>query len=547
MTTESTTEEQVTPDTSQLKEILSALGQNKHKRIRRIFKNTHPAKIASIIETVSAEERTILWQLLESNDESKVLAYLSPSTSCPLDTEKTDEESGNSRNLQVANDITPLEVINASLSRGKLKKINRVFNGMHSARIAGLLESLPPKERKRAWEMVDEKKSGKVLVHLHKEVRMGLIRETDMIDLVIATRNLALDDLVNVIREIPQERAKEFVNRMESIKRDKLRKMLSYDPDCAGGLMDTDHIAIRADVTIKTVLRYLRLLDDLPDHTDKLMVVDRKGRYLGVVRIRNLVTSDVDLLIEQIMLKDFVALYVGMSRGELVQHFEDSGIFSAPVVDESGKLIGRITVDDVIDEIKEQADSTLMNMAGLESEDDMFASVFTSARRRAIWLGINLVTAFLAAWVIGQFEATLEKVVALAVLMPIVASMGGIAGSQTLTLMIRGLALGHIERGNTLVLMRNELAIGALNGILWALVVALLAFVWFKSLAIGGIIAAAILLNLVCAALAGVAVPLALKKMGVDPALAGSVILTTVTDVVGFLAFLGLATVFLLS
>jgi magnesium transporter len=310
--------------------------------------------------------------------------------------------------------------------------------------------------------------------------------------------------------------------------------------------MNMDQISVRADLRLGSVLRYLRLLEDLPGHTDKLMVVDRRKRYLGTLPLRRLLTSRIEQRVRDVMDETLPPIGADTPSAEVARRFEDMDLISAAVVDADGVLIGRITVDDVVDVIRDESERSLMNMAGLDEEDDMFAPVLTSTRRRAVWLGINLVTAFLAAWVIGLFEGTLEKVVALAVLMPIVASMGGIAGSQTLTLVIRGLALGNVERGNAPTLLWKELGIGALNGVIWALVVAALAVAWFGDWEIGGIIAAAILLNLLCAALAGVAIPLVLRRLGIDPALAGSVILTTVTDVVGFFAFLGLATLLLL-
>jgi magnesium transporter len=276
------------------------------------------------------------------------------------------------------------------------------------------------------------------------------------------------------------------------------------------------------------------------------MVVDRQNRYQGILRLRQILTSRPDERVKDVMDAAYPAIAAETPSHEVAQQFEELDLISAPVVDAAGRLLGRITIDDVVDVIREESQRSLMNMAGLDEEEDMFAPVLTSTRRRAVWLGINLVTAFLAAWVIGLFEGTLEKIVALAVLMPIVASMGGIAGSQTLTLVIRGLALGQVERGNAPVLFLKEIGIGALNGVLWALVVAALVVVWFGNWEIGGIIAIAILLNLLCAAGAGVAIPLLLHRFGVDPALAGSVVLTTVTDVVGFFAFLGLASLLLL-
>lgn len=322
--------------------------------------------------------------------------------------------------------------------------------------------------------------------------------------------------------------------------------MLSYPQDSAGGLMDADTIEVRANVKVGTVLRYLRVLETLPPQTDMLMVVDRQGHYQGVLRLSALVTAEPGLCVADVMQTDLAGISVHTEGAEVARLFQDLDLLSAPVVDDNNRLIGRITVDDVMDLIREDSDRALMKMAGLDDEADIFAPVLVSSRRRAVWLGVNLLTAFLAAWVIGRFQATLEQVVALAVLMPIVASMGGVAGSQTLTLVIRGLALGQVQKGNIRILLNREVGISLLNGVLWAVVVALLAVAWFGDWGIGGVLGAAILINLLCAALAGLAIPLMLDRQGIDPALAGSVILTTVTDVVGFLSFLGLATVLLL-
>jgi len=303
---------------------------------------------------------------------------------------------------------------------------------------------------------------------------------------------------------------------------------------------------VRANIKIGTLLRYLRLLEDLPPNTDKFIVVDRKNQYQGILRTRRVLTAHPEATVSDLMEGDFEPVPADQPSDEVARRFEEQDLVSVPVVDSIGKLLGRITIDDVVDVIREQAEHSMLSMAGLNDETDMFAPVLASSRRRAVWLGINLVTAFLAAWVIGLFEGTLQQVVALAVLMPIVASMGGIAGSQTLTLVIRGLATGQLGGGNTRILLLKEAGIGLLNGMLWALVVAALAIVWFGNWAIGGIIAVAILLNLICAAVSGVAIPLVMRRFGIDPALAGSVVLTTVTDVVGFFAFLGLATLILI-
>jgi magnesium transporter len=322
--------------------------------------------------------------------------------------------------------------------------------------------------------------------------------------------------------------------------------VLSYPEDSAGRLMNTDVITVRADVAVDVVLRFLRMRGSIPEHTDHLFVVNRAGRYIGRVALTALLTADPDRTIGEIVDDSLSPIRASDALERVAEEFENNRYVSAPVVDSDNRLVGRITVDDVIDLVRERAEHDLMSMAGLNEEEDMFAPVAAASRRRAIWLGINLVTAFLAAWVIGHFQATLEQVVALAVLMPVVASMGGIAGTQTLTLIVRGLALGQVSWNNARDLLTREVAIGAVNGVLWALVIALVAWLWFADWQIAAVIAAAIVINLLAAALSGVVIPLLLKRFAIDPALAGGVVLTTVTDVIGFLAFLGLGTVFLL-
>ncbi|MDJ0833656.1 MAG: magnesium transporter, partial [Gammaproteobacteria bacterium] len=284
----------------------------------------------------------------------------------------------------------------------------------------------------------------------------------------------------------------------------------------------------------------------MPDHTDQLFVTDRYDNYKGVLALKELLTSDNEALVEQIMNTEVMALPADMEDDQVARLFEDNDLVSAPVVDEQGKLIGRITVDDVVDVIREEGDSSFLSMAGLHEDEDLFSPVWSSSRRRAVWLGFNLLTAFLAAAVIGLFEATLDKIVALAILITIVPSMGGIAGSQTLTLVIRGLALGQLGSSNFNDLVKKEIAVGLLNGLLWAMVVAAFTIIWFQDFYIATIIAVALIVNLLAGAFAGALIPVILKRMGIDPALAGGVVLTTFTDVIGVLAFLGLATIFLL-
>ncbi|MEO1820488.1 magnesium transporter [Pseudomonas sp.] len=530
---------------TELDAIVEALQRDKRKRVRKLLRGMHPGKVASLLEALDGELRAALWQQIEDESEEQVLKHLSPLLGAQLrrEPEESDlaeeSEEGDGAATQIAR-------VRDALEAGKFKRVGKAFRQMHPAKAAGLLEALPPAERSSVWEMLDAERAGKILVHLHDEVRARLALEMEEDELVAAARKLDLDDLVDLIQALPSGSGRQLLQAMDVRKRQQLLSMLSYPEDSAGGLMNTDHISVRADVRVGSVLRYLRLLEDLPDHTDKVMVVDRKNRYQGVLRLSRLVTSTPDSVVSDVMDADFQPFDVMLPSQDVARRFEDLDILSAAVVDENQLLIGRITVDDVMDIIREDSERAMMSMAGLDDEADMFAPVLTSSRRRAVWLGINLVTAFLAAWVIGLFQGTLEQLVALAVLMPIVASMGGIAGSQTLTLVVRGMALGQVEGGNARLLLSKEMGIACLNGVLWALVVAGLAVAWFGKWQLGAVIAAAILLNLLCAAVSGLAIPLLLRRFGVDPALAGSVILTTVTDVVGFLAFLGLATLFLL-
>lgn len=430
----------------------------------------------------------------------------------------------------------------AALESGALANVRKMLNSLRPAEIAHLLQSLPPDERELAWELVESELEGDVLLELNEEVRASLIREMEPQELVAATENLETDDLADILQSLPNAVVRELLRSMSEQDRARVEQVLSYAEDTAGGLMNTDTITVRPDVTLDVVLRYLRRRGHLPEMTDSLIVVRRDDTYMGLLSLSDLLTKDPTLTVADVMHTDVEAIPAAMPDREVAALFEQRDLVTAPVVDERGRLLGRITVDDVVDVIRGEADHSLMSMAGLREDEDIFAPVRTSARRRAVWLGVNLVTALLASWVIGLFEGTIEKVVALAVLMPIVASMGGIAGTQTLTLVIRGMALGQIGGANAARLLGKEIAVGALNGLVWALAVGVIAVLWFDNYQIGWLIAIAMIINLLAAALAGATIPLALQRMGIDPALAGSVVLTTVTDVVGFMAFLGLAT-----
>jgi magnesium transporter len=439
-----------------------------------------------------------------------------------------------------------LELLTEALDRGAAGSIRRMLASLHTAEIGDLLESFPTAQREILWQLVDPDDRGEVLLEVNDEVRAGLISQMENEQLVAATEGLDTDDLADLITDLPQAVSLEVLRSMDKQNRDRLEVVLHYPEDTAGGLMNVDTVTVRANVTLDVVLRYLRLHPDVPETTDTLFVVNRDDRYQGILRLSTLLTNDPESLVAEVMDREVQPISCDMPDVDVARLFEDRDLLSAPVVDVNGKLLGRITIDDVVDVIREDADHNLLSAVGLDEEDDTFAPVITSARRRAVWLGINLFTAFLASWVIGLFQATLQQVVALAVLMPIVASMGGIAGSQTLIIVIRGLALGQVGSSNARWLMLKELAVSALNGILWSVVVALLASLWFQNSSIGLIIGAALIINLICAAVAGFSIPFTLTRLNIDPAHAGTVVLTTVTDVVGFMVFLGLGTMFLL-
>lgn len=448
------------------------------------------------------------------------------------------------KTLEQAKHHKKIRSLNEALDSGALDQAARILNrGLSPSDIAHLLESAPPKERSILWELIDKDSEGEILQYLTDEVRNDFLLKLNPQELVTITEDFETDDLADVLQQLPEKIIQEVLDSMDSQDRHRLEEVLSYAEDTAGGLMNTDTITIRPDITIDVVLRYLRRHRSLPEMTDKLIVVNRKDEFVGTLPITTMLVSSPSSTVREVMNTDAVTVSVYTSETDVANLFERRDLVSAPVLSSEGRLLGRITIDDVVDVIRDDADHSLMSMAGLDEEDDTFTPVFKTAKRRAVWLGINLITAFIASSVIGMFEATIEKVVALAVLMPIVASMGGIAGSQALTLVIRSMALGHISRNNLGWLLNREFIVGVLNGLVWAIVVAIAAIVWFNDLTIGAIIAAALLINLIVAAVAGTMLPVILRARNIDPALAGGVILTTITDVVGFLSFLGLATI----
>lgn len=434
----------------------------------------------------------------------------------------------------------------SAMEEGAEDQAKLILNSLHPAEIANVLESIPLTERKALWELVNDEVNGEVLAHLGEDVQSSLIGDMATSEIVAATEGLDLDDMADIIQNLPEEDIQQVLQSLNDQDRHRLETVLSYDEDTAGGLMNTDTITVRPDVTLDVVMRYLRLRGELPSTTDSLIVVDRDDRYMGMLALADILTHNPEEIVDEIYDSEHKAIRASRPANEVAVKFENHDLISSAVIDDEGKLLGRITIDDIVDFIREAGEQAMMRQAGLDEDDDIFAPVLPSARNRALWLGINLVTALMAAAVIGLFQGTLQQIVALAVLMPIVASMGGIAGTQTLTLVIRGMALGQVAQNNLKWLFNKELAVGFINGLIWSLALAGIATLWFGDQGIGLVIAIALIVNQLFAAISGVIIPVVLKKMSIDPAIAGGVVLTTVTDMMGFFVFLGLATIVLL-
>jgi magnesium transporter len=438
-----------------------------------------------------------------------------------------------------------LQAVNEALGSGMFVSVRKLLQNMPAYDLALILESSPTKSRLMLWQLIDPDNHGEVLEELNEEVRKGILKSMRPEKLAAVAEGMDVDDLAEVLRTLPDAVFKEVINSMDSQDRARVEAALSFDEDTAGGIMNTDTITLRPDVTVDVVLRYLRLRGELPDATDSFYVVDKNDRFIGAVSLSTLVTSKPETIISNLIDKEVEAVLANMEDTDVAQLFERYDWLSAPVIDEAGHLLGRITIDDVIDIIREDAEHSMMSMAGLDDEADTFAPVLKSTQQRSIWLGVNLITALMAVAVTSLFEGIFEQLAILAVLNSLVPSMGGVAGNQTLTLVIRGLALGHIGESNARSLLYKELAVGFLNGLIWAFLIASVVAIWKQDLMLGGVIAFAMLMNMTAAGLSGVAIPLMLKKMNIDPALAGTVLLTTITDVVGIFAFLGTATLLL--
>lgn len=439
------------------------------------------------------------------------------------------------------------EVIH-TLDRGVFSDILVVLKMLSAGEIADLLESVPLKVRAGILELVqNDERFASILSELHSDVRAALLQDMDVSELAEAGDELEADDFADILQELPEQIATQVLNRMNAKDRDRLERLLSYPEDSAGGLMVTDAITVRPRHSLQLVNRYLRRVGPLPNTTDQLVVTNDNDHYVGMLPVNMLLSLKPEIHVEDVMDTNCKPLSPTLNKRDVAHIFARDNLISAPVVDDEGTLLGRITIDDVVDVLLTDADESLLGLSGVHVEADTFAPLATTMRSRGVWLGINLITACTAAAVIHAFEESIAQLVSLAVLLPVVASMGGVAGTQTLTLVVRGMAVNQVFSANLRWVIGRELLIGVLGGLLWATVIGSGIGLIFNSMLLGAVSGGAIALTLVTAALAGATLPYLLEKIGIDPAIAGSVILTTLTDVVGFLSFLGLATALLIQ
>ncbi|HCH70539.1 MAG TPA: magnesium transporter [Colwellia sp.] len=450
-----------------------------------------------------------------------------------------------SETLEQENIHQTLHQVNQALDSGMFVYVRKLLQDISAYDLALILESSTAKTRPVLWQLIDVEHHGEILEELNEEVRKGILQSMRPEKLAAVAEGMDVDDIAEVLRTLPDGIYRKVLNSMDSQDRSRVETALSYEEDTAGAIMNTDTITFRPEVSVEVVLRYLRLKGQLPEATDSFYVVDRNNFFIGAVSLAAIITAQPNIIISTLINAEIEAVQANMDEQEVAQLFERHDWFSAPIIDKSGHLLGRITIDDVIDIIRENAEHSMMSMAGLDDEADTFAPVIKSTKQRSLWLGVNLITALLAVAVTSMFEGIFQQLAILAVLNSLVPSMGGVAGNQTLTLVIRGMALGHIGDSNARSLLKKEVAIGFLNGLIWALLIATFVAIWKQDLMLGGVIAIAMLMNMTAAGLAGVSIPLMLRRLHIDPALAGSVIITTVTDVVGIFAFLGTATLLL--
>jgi len=437
------------------------------------------------------------------------------------------------------------ELVESLVEKQNVTELRIKLDQMHPADVAYVLEALPLAERLAVWDLVKAERDGEILLEVSDAVRETLIAHMETKELVAATEQLDTDEIADLAPDLPREVMQDVFRSLSAEERDQLRSAMSYPEDTVGGLMDFDMITVRDDISVEVVLRYLRRLDEMPDHTDQLFVVDRQEHLRGLLSVSRLLVTDLDTPVTAIMDPAAVKLSPDEKAQDGALAFERYDLVSAPVVDGQGKLIGRVTVNSVVDFIREETDSEKLSAGGLREEEDLFASVWSSVKNRWTWLAVNLVTAFIASRVIGIFEGSIEKVVALAALMPIVAGIGGNSGNQTITMIVRALALGQITVANARKLFAKEIGVSFINGLIWGSVVGLFAFFIYHKWQLGLVMTGAMVLNLLLAAVMGVAVPLTMQKLGRDPAVGSSVMITAITDSGGFFIFLGLATLFL--
>ena len=436
-----------------------------------------------------------------------------------------------------------LDSIQGKNVSSSLNQVKRMLGNMHSSEIAHSLESLPPKERQLLWSMIEIEDEGEIIAELNDEIQQELIAEISPDELIKIIEDLELDEIVDILQALPESKTQNILSSMSQRDQKRIKEALVYPEDSAGGLMNTDIISVRPKHSIEVVMRYLRAQKKLPKNTDQIFVVSRDNKYLGALPVSSILVSEPSLNTRELMETATKPLDADLVDKDVARLFEQNDWVSAPVVDKNSCLIGRITIDDVVDVIIEDADQNFLGMAGIA--EDTFAAPARAARGRVLWLSINLMTAFIASMTIGLFQATIDQIVYLAILMPIVASMGGVAGTQTLTIVIRGLTLQQINSTNLNWLFKREVAVSIVNGMVLSILVGGITYLWFKSLVLSLVISIAMVINLISSAIAGILIPIILRKFNQDPAIAGSVVVTTVTDVIGFFSFLGLAAIFL--
>ena len=449
-------------------------------------------------------------------------------------------------NLVHKQDMPKHDLVESLVHKQNLNILQKKLDALHPADVAFILEALPLASRLKVWELVKADRDGEILLEVSDSVRQSLIADMDSTELLAAAEQLDTNELADLAPDLPKDVLQDVMDSLDSLNRERLQSALSYPDDAVGALMDFDIVTIREDINLEVALRYLRRLGSLPDHTDKIFVVDRNDILLGVLPLKRLVVNDLNANVVDVMAKDAVVFHPEDVADDAASAFERYDLVTAPVVDQSNKLIGRITVDAVIDFNREEAESDMLSMAGLREEEDFFASVWKSVQNRWAWLAVNLVTALVASRVIGLFEGSIEKIVALAALMPIVAGIGGNSGNQTTTMIVRGLALGQISAHNMQSLIKKELGVSLLNGLIWGGVLGLIAFILYGNYQLGLVMMGAMTVNLLLAAVMGVMIPLMMTKFGQDPAVGSSVLITAMTDSGGFFIFLGLATIFLI-